>query len=441
MGPGELLAMSGRELTRLEVVQAVSERRMSQGEAARRLRLSVRQVKRLLRRYRREGPRGLISRRRGRPSNRRIPEAEMSHFIALVREHYADFGPTLAAEYLSDEHGFRRSVETLRHWMIEAEIWEAKQARRRRPHPPRERRPRLGELIQIDGSPHRWFEDRGPYCCLIAFIDDATSRVLMARFVPVESTRAYLGCLRDYVLQHGAPAACYSDRHSIFTKHDPQDPIPTQVERAMIELGIEPIRARSPQAKGRVERLFETLQNRLVKALRLAGIADLEAANAFLETYLPKHNERFAHPPRQPGDVHQPWQRDRSALERICALHHERKVTKDVIVSFRNQRYLMLSRGNRIYSRLRGCHVTVCEHLDGSLEFLHRDRPLSYRPAGSTRHSTSPVDEKTLNARVDDILGRRSSTYKPPPDHPWRRGFAPLLPAHGRAGEGQSQVP
>src|SRR5690606_8150840 len=165
------------------------------------------------------------------------------------------FRPDLAAEYLAQAHGFRYSTETLRGWMIEAGIWQAKCARRRRPHPPRERRPRLGELIQIDGSPHRWFEQRAPSCCLIAFIDDATSRVLHGRFVPAETTRAYLSGLRAHVLQHGVPAACYSDRHSIFTKHNPEDPRPTQVERAMRELGIEPIQARSPQAKGRVERL------------------------------------------------------------------------------------------------------------------------------------------------------------------------------------------
>jgi transposase len=421
--------MSGKELTRLETVHAVLDRRMRQREAASRLGLSVRQVKRLVRAYRRDGATGLVSQRRGRPSNRRIPDAEKVHFIALVREHYEDFGPTLAAEYLAHEHGFLRSVETLRSWMIEGDVWEAKRARRRHPHPPRERRPRLGELIQIDGSPHDWFEGRGLRCCLIGFIDDATSRVLQGRFVPVESTRAYLEVLRDHVLAHGVPAACYSDRHSIFTKHDPEDQSPTQVERAMLDLGIEPIQARSPQAKGRIERLFETLQDRLVKAMRLAGISDLDAANAFLERYLPEHNERFATPARQPGDAHQPWRRKRSALERICALHHERKISKDVVVSFQNQHYLVLTRGNRLYSTLRGSRVTVCEHLDGSIELLHKERPLSYRLTESGRRRSPPVDEKDLNARVDDLLGPQSSAHKPARNHPWRNGFSARAPA------------
>lgn len=427
MAAGELLKMSGRELTRLEVVQSVLDRRMRQREAAGRLGLSVRQVKRLVKAYRSIGASGLVSRRRGRPSNRRIPEAEKLRFTALVQELYRDFGPTLAAEYLARDHGFRRSVETLRGWMIEAEIWEAKRARRRRPHPPRERRGRLGELIQVDGSAHVWFEGRGPRCCLIAFIDDATSAVLAARFVPVESTRAYLRVLHDHVLAHGIPAACYSDRHSIFRKTQPDDMVPTQLQRAMIELGIEPIHARTPQAKGRIERLFETLQDRLVKALRLAGISDIEPANAFLPRYLAEHNARFAEPPRQPGDAHQPWRRAPISLLRICALQHERKVTKDLVVNFHNQRYLLTTR--RRYSTLRGSTITVCEHLDGAIELLHRGRSLAYRLIESTPRRSTPVDGKAVNSRVDQILGPRSSAHKPTSNHPWRARFAPLSPA------------
>ena len=199
----------------------------------------------------------------------------------MLRQHYADFGPTLAAEYLAQHHGFRRSVEALRTWMVGAGLWQAKQADKKRPHPPRERRPRLGELIQIDGSPHDWFEGRGPRCCLIAFIDDASSRLMWARFAPVESTRVYLAGLAQYVGHYGVPVACYSDRHSIFTKHDPE---PTQLERALQTLGCEAIQATTPQAKGRIERVFQTLQDRLVKGMRLAGIADIASANAFLDT-------------------------------------------------------------------------------------------------------------------------------------------------------------
>lgn len=300
------ITMSKKELTRLEIVRRVIDKRMRQAEAASHLGLSVRQVKRLVRAVREEGAAGLASKRRGRPSNRRIFDAEKALCLALIRTHYADFGPTLAAEYLTSEHGYPYSVETLRGWMAEAGLWMPKKAGRAHAHPPRKRRPRLGELIQIDGSPHDWFEGRSPRCCLIAFIDDATSRLMRARFVPVESTGAYLAVLKDYVTEFGIPVAVYSDRHSIFTKHDPEDLEPTQFERALGTLGTEPIQANSPQAKGRVERVLQTLQDRLVKAMRLAGIDGIEAANIFLETWLPKHNARFAFSPRDIEDAHQP---------------------------------------------------------------------------------------------------------------------------------------
>lgn len=323
-----IIAMSKKELTRLEVVQRVIGKRMRHAEAASQLSLSVRQLKRLVRAVREEGAAGLVSKRRGHPSSRRIGEDEKAHCLALVRAHYPDFGPTLAAEYLESEHGFPYSVETLRGWMTEAGLWAPKKAGRTRAHPPRERRPRLGELIQIDGSPHDWFEGRGPKCCLIAFIDDATSRLMRARFVPVESTRAYMAVLKEYVTGFGVPVAAYSDRHSIFTKHDPEDLEPTQFERALGELGVEAIQANSPQAKGRVERLFQTLQDRLAKAMRLAGIADTEAANIFLQTYLPQHNARFAVSPREAEDAHQTWsgEKESSRASAHCIMSaHSRK--------------------------------------------------------------------------------------------------------------------
>ncbi|MCU0814785.1 MAG: ISNCY family transposase, partial [Burkholderiaceae bacterium] len=219
-----------------------------QSQAAQQLGLSVRQVKRLCRRVREQGPAGLISRRRGRPSNRRIEDAQRAHFVELVRTHYGDFGPLLAHEYLQREHGFGFSVETLRGWMMAAGLWKAKQRRAKRVHSPRARRPCLGELVQIDGSHHDWFEGRSGKCCLIAFIDDATGRVLRARFFEQETTLGYLSVLLAYVRRHGAPLAMYSDRHGIFTKADPEDVKPTQFERALLQLQIEPICAHSPQA-------------------------------------------------------------------------------------------------------------------------------------------------------------------------------------------------
>jgi transposase len=241
-----LLTMSGKERERYRLVQAIMERRLTQSRVAERLEVSVRQVKRWVRAVREEGAAGLVSRKRGQPSHRRIDEDEREAVLACVRERYADFGPTLAAEYLRDDHGFARSVETLRQWMIQAQLWKPHRRHKKRVFQRRERRACVGELVQIDGSPHAWLEDRGPRCTLLAFIDDATGRLQYARLAGAETSRGYLHALRAYVSQYGRPVAIYSDRHSIFTKHDPEDPAPTQFERAMRPLDIEPILALSP---------------------------------------------------------------------------------------------------------------------------------------------------------------------------------------------------
>jgi transposase len=312
--------MSEKEIKRLEVLRQLADGVLSQREAGRMLDLSERQVRRLARTYTASDAAGLVSKRRGRPSNRRLDEAVKQAILERVRDRYADFGPTLAAEYLRSE-GLRVSKEALRGWMTAAGLWRSTNRRRPRLHPPRLRRPRLGELIQIDGSPHNWFEGRGSRCTLLAFIDDATSRLMFARFVPVESSQAYLDSLKAYVTAYGCLAALYSDRHGIFTKHDPEDAEPTQFQRAIGELGIAGIQALTPQAKGRVERLFQTLQDRLVKALRLAGIGDIDAANAFLPGYLQDHNARFAVVPEDPEDAHQPYAGTPDRLAHLTGWH------------------------------------------------------------------------------------------------------------------------
>ena len=421
------VTMSVRELDRLEV----ADRRLTQADAAHRLGLSIRQIKRLVRAWRGEGAAGVVSRRRGRPSNRRIPEAEKNRFVALVRAHYADFGPTLAAEYLGAEHGFGYSAETLRGWMVEAGLWRPRPGRRARAHPPRERRPRRGELVQIDGSPHAWLEHRGPRCTLIAFIDDATGDVLAARFAATESTRAYLDLLGDCVREHGRPVAFYSDRHSIFTKHDPEDLTPTQFERALGELEIACIQALTPQAKGRVERLFQTLQDRLVKALRLAGIDDIDAANAFLPGYLLRHNERFAVTPAQPEDAHRRWPGDDEQIARITSLHHRRVLSKDLVARFGGQRYIVQTPGGSPRYALRRQPVTVCHYTDGTIELLHGDELLPWRAFDPARHGPEQrvADDKTVNDHVEQAINRLNQPYRPPADHPWRRTAATKQPS------------
>lgn len=406
----EVVQMSLKEADRYAVIQQVIERTMGQSDAALWLNISVRQVKRLVRTIRQNGAQGAVSKRWGVPSNRRISPAVRDRFVGLVREHYRDFGPTLACEYLAAQHGYSGSAETLRGWMIEAGLWKAKRSRVRRIHSPRERRSRLGELVQIDGSPHAWFEQRAPKCCLIAFIDDATGDLMQACFYPVESTNAYLHSLQCYVGKHGRPLALYSDRHSIFTKHDPEDPTPTQFERALGELNIDSILAYSPQAKGRVERAFQTLQDRLVKALRLASISTLEAANAWLPQYVARHNARFGRVPASAQDAHRAYAGEAPALARICAHHYERRLSKTLTCQFKGKLLVVITRPEQPRYALRSQPVKVIEHLDDSLELLWGQEALPFKTFERHQHlsATRVADDKLLNGRIDEVLVKES---------------------------------
>ena len=395
--------MSQKEAQRLAVVQRVGAGELSQMQAAATLGLSVRQVKRLCRQVRQQGPSGLISRKRGKPSNRRIGAEQHEHFMALVSRHYADFGPELAREYLARDHGFGYSTETLRGWMIQAGLWKAKVRRAKRVHSPRPRRSCLGELVQIDGSHHDWFEGRAGKCCLIAFIDDATGQVLGARFSAEETTEAYLAVLREVVDRHGAPLALYSDRHSIFTKSNPEDAKPTQFERALLQLHIEPICANTPQAKGRVERLFQTLQDRMCKALRLDGVANMDDANAWLGSYLRQHNQRFAVAAREAIDLHRPWMGTARALSEICALHHQRDLSAQGACKFEGQ-ILQLEPGQSHAPKARA-KINIVQFADGQLSLSYRGKPLQHRAFALHDHLNNGklADAKTLPGKIDSL--------------------------------------
>jgi len=274
------LTMSTREIDRFEVLGRVIERRLTQRQAAEQLGLGLRQVERLCRALREQGAAGLVSRKRGRASNRRRSAAVREQAVDLVRARYADFGPTLACEKLRELHGADVSLETLRQWMIAAGVWIPRAQRARLPHQPRHRRSCLGELIQIDGCDHAWFEERGPRCTLLVYVDDATSRLMELRFVASESAFDYFASTRAYLERHGKPVAFYSDKASIFRVAAPEAAKGagiTQFGRALSELNIDILCANTPQAKGRVERAHQTLQDRLVKELRLCGIQTTEA--------------------------------------------------------------------------------------------------------------------------------------------------------------------
>ena len=394
--------MSQREVQRLGVIQRVLQRQLGQSQAAQMLELSVRQIKRLCRCVRQHGAAGLVSQRRGQPSHRRIEPHRREHYVELVREHYADFGPQLAHEYLQREHGFAFSVETLRGWMFGAGLWQAKRRRAARVHSPRARRECLGELVQIDGSHHDWFEGRSGKCCLIAFIDDATGRVLGGRFFEQETTQGYLAVLHELVRRHGVPLALYSDRHGIFTKADPEDVKPTQFERALLQLHIEPICAHSPQAKGRVERLFQTLQDRMCKAMRLGGIDNIEQANRWLGEYLLEHNRRFAVRAKRPQDMHRPWTGTNQMLGDMCSLHHQRQLSAQGACKFEGS--IVQLHPDQAHAPKARAMVDIAQYADGTLHLSYRGHPLAHRRyAVHEPRSNQPADNKTVNARLDKV--------------------------------------
>ncbi len=418
----EHITMSRKEVDRVGVIRQVVEKRLRQREAARQLALSVRQVKRLVQRYRAEGAAGLVSRRRGKHPNNRIAEGVRREILDLVRSRYADFGPTLACEKLADCHGHKVSVETLRQWMIAEGLWTPRTRKQARIHQRRPRRPCRGELVQIDGSPHDWFEDRGPRCTLIVFIDDATSELLALRFAPAETTQAYLETLDGYLHQHGRPVALYSDKHSIFRVNHPEhEGELTQFTRALKTLDIEPIHANTPQAKGRVERANQTLQDRLVKELRLKGISDIETANAFLPEFIQAYNRRFAVPPQNPTDAHRPLLHNTEELALILCPHHTRTLSKNLTFQFKNREYQLQGQGKGY--RLRGARVTLCEAFDGTVTVLHAGHILDYRILASGEPPVPLDDEKSVHHTVDQAKAKQQASpkWKPPADHPWRR--------------------
>ncbi len=416
----ELLTMSTSELTRLGAMERLQARDLTQAEVAGQLGLSVRQVKRLVRRFRRDGPAGLISTRRGRPSNRRTDPQLIEHALELVREHYADCGPTFAAEKLDERHGVRIDHETLRRAMIASGQWRPQRKRRRTIHPPRERRPCFGELVQIDGSHHPWFEERGPKCTLYVAVDDATSALLALHFAEQETTEGYFQLVRQLALEYGLPLAFYSDRHSIFRFNNEAEIAhgPTQFGRAMQELEIELICANSPQAKGRVERANGTLQQRLVKELRYRHIDAIAEGNAFLPEFIALYNAKFAKLPRTDVDAHRPAPPVKQ-LDRILVPMYERTVTKNLTVHFENQiLHILRPEATR---RLQHAKVRIRRDRAGRLSIEYRGESLPYR-RGATQHLTTVLDAKTLAAQpaLNPRAHHPEKVRTPPMTHPWK---------------------
>jgi transposase len=367
MHPATLVTLNMRELDRLKVIQAVVDRVLKPGRAAERLGLTVRQIERLVTRYRESGAAGLVSRKRGRPGNRRLDDDEARRARAIIRERYTDFGPTLACEKLYECHGIRLAKETVRRLMTDAGLWVPRRQRPPKVYQPRARRSCLGELIQIDGSEHAWFEDRAPQCTLLVYVDDATSRLMHVLFTATESTFSYFEATRAYIERHGKPGAFYSDKASVFrnTAAGKTGNSVTHFGRAMYELNIDTICANSSSAKGRVERAHLTLQDRMVKEMRLRGISTMAEANAWAPSFTAAYNARFAKPPKSDFDAHRPLRADEN-LDLVLTWREPRKVTKALTVQYDRVRYLMddTPENRRLIDR----YIEVWEYPNGRIE-------------------------------------------------------------------------
>lgn len=416
------ITMSARELDRYEVIQRLIRKELNGTDAAQLLHLSVRQVKRLKRQARRQGARGLVHGNRGKPSNRRVPMTERRRVIELIKKRYADFGPTLAAEQLAKRHDIHRDPTTIRDLLVAEGLWVPQRAPRGSEHRRwRQRRSRYGEMLQFDGSYHHWLEDRGDTgeMCLLAAMDDATGKIVHAQFAPHEGVVPVFMFWKGYMSIHGVPRNIYLDRFSTYKMTQQvaveNHELVTQFQRATTTLRTELITAHSPQAKGRIERLFETLQDRLVKELRLAGITTADAANTFLtETYIPQFNAQFAVPAAEPGDLHRPLTaRERDELDAIFARQETRVVHNDFTIAFQKQWYQLTKEQS----------VTVCkkdtvmieERLDGSVWMRLRGKYLAYTclPERPKRVKNFPwVLPATVKPRA---------VFIPAPNHPWRQ--------------------
>jgi hypothetical protein len=427
----ERIELSTRERDRLKVLHEVEQGHLTQPEAGRRLQLSDRQVRRLRVRLRTAGDRGLVHGLRGRPSNRKIARSMQQRALAVLQQpRYAGCGPTFSSEKLAAQ-GLVVSRETLRTWMSSAGLWRVRRRRIEAVHVWRPRRSCFGELVMLDSSPYRWLEERGPQLHLIAMIDDATSRI-WGRFAEHDSTEENLRTLEGWLRRWGRPVALYTDKHSIFQPAGPARaeeqlrgaPARTQFGRALAELGVAWIPAHSPQAKGRIERLFGTLQDRLVKELRLAGMDTPEDANRFLEiTFMPQWEQRFTVSPRRAQDAHRPLGREHH-LEQILSVRVARTVAADYTVQWQGQRWGVPR--EQVCAGLRGAQAEIERRLDGRHWLRFRGRYLELRPCPAAPSRSLSAVSLRLTGRSNP-KSKPKTNYHPPPNHPWRRPWKRTL--------------
>jgi transposase len=419
----DMISMSVRTLGRYEVTQQLIAGKINGSEAAKQLGLSIRQVKRLKKQVKKRGVKGLIHGNTGRPSNRRIGDETQEAVLSIIKKQYADFGPTFAHEKLTEEHHVHCSVETVRTLMTGAKLWKPKPRKESPDYRTwRPRKEHFGELQQFDGSYHRWFEDRGPEMCLLAAIDDATGTITRAEFADNEGVRSVFGFWKEYLEELGAPGAIYLDKYSTYKINHAaavdNSELMTQFQRAAKEVGVSLITAHSPQAKGRIERLFQTLQDRLVKELRLRGISDRASANEFLRTtFIPEFNARFSVVPAKQGNTHRTLTAPELAtLPQIFSVQSKRSVMNDFTLRFKNQFYQLHE--TQPVTVCRTDPVIVEERLDGTIHLRHlrRGKYLAFTvlPERPKRAIKTPVLTTTTG---------RTKAHTPAENHPWKQPF------------------
>ncbi|MGH9968619.1 MAG: ISNCY family transposase [Pyrinomonadaceae bacterium] len=419
------IRMSVKEAKRLEIVLQVESRTISSAEGARRLGVTVRQLRRIRKRYGSEGIAGLVSKHKGLSAKNRITDDVRMAVRILMSERYQGFGPTLAQEKLEERHEIKLSVESVRQLMMTNGHWKAKLGKNVVLHPMRQRRARYGELIQIDGSPHHWFGEEEPACTLLVFVDDATGNLMQLVFVPTESTLSYMQAMCGYIEAHGMPMTLYSDKHSVFRVNAKDVESETQFGRAVSELGIELICANSPQAKGRVERANQTLQDRLVKELRLQGITTLEQGNATLPVFMGEYNRRFGRVPREMDDGHVIYTDGLEKLKEILSIQEDRRLSKNLTCSVDGRLLQVTVSGSG--RGMRGAKVKIHWHFDGRLEVRRQSKLMPYTVVERAPKAGAVVSSKNLNAKIDDIRRQRTG-HKPAAGHPWARWQGQIPP-------------
>ena len=403
MAEKDIVMLRQKDLKRLHVMHKVLEGTMTQAEAADLISLTERQIRRIVKRIRQEGDKGIGHAARGKPSKRKLPKKLKNRIVRLYTTTYHDFGPTLFTEKLEEREGIVISRETARAWLMEEGLWK-KQRRRKAHRQWRERKDRFGEMLQMDGSHHDWFEGRGPRCVLMAYSDDATGNVY-GRFYEYEGTIPAMDSFTRYSTKYGIPMSVYLDKHTTYkswagsNEFREAEPV-SQFGRALAELGVRMLHAHSPQAKGRIERLFNTFQDRLVKEMRLRGVSTIPEANRFLASYLPVYNRRFSVPPKKKENLHRTVNVE---LDTILCVKTERTLRNDHTIQHNGTLY-------QIKDRIRAKKVVVEELIDGSMRIRHKGVQVAFHE----------IVARPITPEKERPFVSRGKGHRPPIDHAWR---------------------